>query len=128
MEGAQPLLHQVVIVVASCITSDGARRLAAAVVHPDDDRAHGAGVRKAGIVAQVRVARHVSHLPLAPTRHPLVVVPGRLHLPQPGDPDEVEAERIRLSLDAPLEREVGRRRRAGSGRRVAHGCVPTQRA
>ncbi|MBK6459004.1 MAG: hypothetical protein IPF87_23480 [Gemmatimonadetes bacterium] len=91
MQRLQPFLHHVVVVVAACITSDGASRLASAVVHGHHDRAHGTRMRAPGVVSEFGVARHVLHVGVAPVRDPVVEVRGGLCRPEADEAHEVEA-------------------------------------
>lgn len=122
-EAAQPLTHDLVVVITARIPRHGAARLAAAVVHPHHDRVRCARVRPTRIASQLRAARHVVHARMVSRVQPRVEVRHGVGHAQIRHPHQVEAQPVRLPLEAraePLAHRRGRRRRVARCAR-AHG-------
>ena len=119
VKGVEPGMHDLVVVVATRITSDGPAGTRAAVVHRDDDRAGHSGKGKSRVPALVGPSRQIGHVTGVSEREPLIERARGLYGAQSRDTDEIEPQAKRLALEALLERALGGR---------AHAALPAHRA
>ncbi|HYD52106.1 MAG TPA: hypothetical protein VEA99_05745 [Gemmatimonadaceae bacterium] len=104
VQRAQPLDHDVVVVVAARVAGDRSRRLASAVLHGDDERARHALERQPRVAPPVGPAGEIVHLARVSRLEPRVEGIRRLHGPEGRDADEIEPEPERLRLGEAGER------------------------
>jgi hypothetical protein len=107
VQRAESRFHDVVVIIAPCITRDGTARFAATVVQRDDDRAPRAFDGAPGITPLVGAAREIRHLAGMALRQPFVESRRGRGGSQRRDAREIETEPICLRLDALLDGRAG---------------------